>query len=92
MAVELAGLIFQGAAQFFGDKAAWGRWWQPFQLTRIELADEVNRVEQRLIALFGGKGQVQKVGKIFAETGVAVQEQITIPALFEPLEFLEVLA
>ena len=45
-----------------------------------------------LIALCGGKGQVKKVGKIFAETGIAVQEQIAIPALFEPLKVLEVLA
>ena len=49
-------------------------------------------MEQRLITLFGGKGQVQKVGKIFTETGVTVQEQIAVPALFKPLKFLEVVA
>jgi hypothetical protein len=56
------------------DKAAWGCWWQPFYVTCIELADEVNSVEQMLIARCGGKGQVQKIGKIFAETGITVQE------------------
>jgi hypothetical protein len=70
-----------------GDKAAWGCWWQPFQRPCIELADEVKRVEQRLIARGGSKGQGQKVGKIFAETGLAVQEQIAVPALFKPLKF-----
>jgi hypothetical protein len=49
-------------------------------------------VDQILIALCGSKGQVKKVGKIFAETGVAVQEQIAVPTFFKPLKCLEVLA
>src|SRR5262249_50375038 len=92
IAVQLAGGISQGTTQFVGDKATWGCWWQPFQRPCIELADEVNRVEQRLIARGGGKGQVQKVGKIFAETGIAVQEQIAVSALFKPLTFSQVVA
>jgi hypothetical protein len=92
MAVELALLIVQGTAQFFGDKAAWGRWWSPFHLTRIALADEANGLEQRLIARLGGTGQVKKVSNIFAEPGVAVEEQIAVPALCKPLKFPQVLA
>ena len=44
------------------------------------------------MALFGSEGQVPKVGKIFAETGGAVQEQLAVPALFKPLKFLAVVA
>jgi hypothetical protein len=45
-----------------------------------------------LIALLGGKGQVNEVGKIFAQTGVSVQEYIAVASLFEPLKFLQVFA
>jgi hypothetical protein len=41
------------------------------------------------MALFGREGQGQKGGHIVAATGIAVQEQIAVPALFQPLKCLE---
>ena len=92
IAVQLAGGSSQGTTQFVGDKAAWGWWGQPFQRPGIELADEGKSVEQRLMARGGGQGQVQKVGKLFAETGIAVQAHRAVSALCQPLQCSQVVA
>src|SRR2546426_10424365 len=61
-----------------------------FECASIQFPDDVNRVYQIVIALLGGKGEMNKLGKVFAETGVTGQEDIPIAAFFEPLKRAEV--
>ena len=91
IAIDLTCLILEGASQLAGNKTRWYRWWQTFQRSSIQLPDDVNRLEQTVIALLGGKGQVKKCGEVFAETGVTGQEDISIAAFFEPLKRAEML-
>jgi len=90
IAVDLPGLIRECPLEFLRHKTRWDRGRQTFQGPSIQLPKHGNRVEQAGIPLLGSKREMQKLGKIFAETGRTRQEAIPIAPFLKPLKRAEI--
>ena len=68
--VELGRLIVEGAAQFGWNKHRRGIRWELLQYPGIQLPDDLERAEHGLIPGLGSEGEMDKRGKVFAQTRV----------------------
>ena len=71
--------------QSLGAQRPWGPWAGAVSAPRIQVPDDLDRVEQRAFPLLGRKGQMHKGGSIPADSGTASGGDPHAP-FFEPLK------